>query len=391
MAYIDETGLAEVTTKLKTYIDNKASGGGEVIEKDVNFYDYDGTLVASYSKAEFLALNEMPPLPYHTGLFSEDWNWDLIDAQTYVTDYTKLDIGSMFTTQSGLTEFDIELTKVTGLTINFAMIGDVNWGDGASETVSALTTHTYSDYGKYTITCDGTDIPSEIFGNLGEIYFCKNVRVGIDVINIDDQAFDVCVNLHSITMTPSIRTIGEQVFADSNLTSITIPSSVRSINNVVFGACNFLNRVIIPNSVTDITNPFEDCAGLTSITIPDSVTSIGDYIFKGCSNLTSITIPNTITEIPVSAFEGCIALESIKIPSTVSRIQDTAFSDCRSITLYDFSNHSSIPQLVNTDAFTGINALCKIVVPDSLYLQWITETNWITFEDYIYKASEVTL
>ena len=28
MSYIDETGLAEVTTKLKTYIDNKASGGG---------------------------------------------------------------------------------------------------------------------------------------------------------------------------------------------------------------------------------------------------------------------------------------------------------------------------------------------------------------------------
>ena len=30
MAYIDETGLAEVTTKLKTYIDNKAGGGGVV-------------------------------------------------------------------------------------------------------------------------------------------------------------------------------------------------------------------------------------------------------------------------------------------------------------------------------------------------------------------------
>lgn len=30
MAYIDETGLAEVTTKLKTYIDNKAGGSGVI-------------------------------------------------------------------------------------------------------------------------------------------------------------------------------------------------------------------------------------------------------------------------------------------------------------------------------------------------------------------------
>jgi len=31
-------------------------GGGSVEAKDVNFYDYDGTIVASYSKNDFLAL-----------------------------------------------------------------------------------------------------------------------------------------------------------------------------------------------------------------------------------------------------------------------------------------------------------------------------------------------
>lgn len=58
-------------------------------------------------------------------------------------------------------------------------------------------------------------------------------------------------------------------------------------------------------------------------------------------------------------------------------------------TLYDFSQHTSVPTLSNTNAFKGINGICKIIVPDSLYDSWITATNWSTYADYIYKVSEV--
>ena len=41
-----------------------STGGGTVVRnvlsKDVNFYDYEGTLLYSYTKAEFMALSEMP-------------------------------------------------------------------------------------------------------------------------------------------------------------------------------------------------------------------------------------------------------------------------------------------------------------------------------------------
>ena len=52
-----------------------ASGGGGGNEpalepplKDVVFIDYDGEVVAQYTKAEFLALSAMPSNPSHTGL-----------------------------------------------------------------------------------------------------------------------------------------------------------------------------------------------------------------------------------------------------------------------------------------------------------------------------------
>ena len=50
-------------------------------EKDVNFYDYDGSLVTSYTAEEFLELSEMPANPTHEGLTAQGWNWTLEDAQ----------------------------------------------------------------------------------------------------------------------------------------------------------------------------------------------------------------------------------------------------------------------------------------------------------------------
>ena len=65
----------------------------KVLKKDVNFYDYDGTLVTSYTKTEFLSLSAMPDNPSHDGLTAQGWNWSLNDAKTYVTANGKLDVG----------------------------------------------------------------------------------------------------------------------------------------------------------------------------------------------------------------------------------------------------------------------------------------------------------
>ena len=82
-----------------------------------------------------------------------------------------------------------------------------------------------------------------------------------------------------------------------NATSITIPSkyngkSVTSIENNGFESCGSLASITIPNSVTSIgSNAFYDCSSLESITIPNSVTNIGKGAFENCSSLESITIP----------------------------------------------------------------------------------------------------
>ena len=75
-----------------------------VIEpKDVNFYDYDGTLLHSYSASEFLMLSSLPENPSHSGLTAQGWNWTLSDAKTYVNKYGGLIIGQLYTTTDGMT------------------------------------------------------------------------------------------------------------------------------------------------------------------------------------------------------------------------------------------------------------------------------------------------
>ena len=67
------------------------------------------------------------------------------------------------------------------------------------------------------------------------------------------------------------------------------------------------------------------------------------------------------------------------------------FNGCYSIFEYDFSKHTTIPTLYNTDVFNGINKICKIYVPWDLYESWKSATNWSTYTDYLTNKNPATL
>ena len=89
------------------------SGSSEVPENDVMFYDYDGTVLYSYSASDFANLSAMPANPSHTGLTAQGWNWSLADAKSQVSTYGFLDIGQMYTTSDGKTRIYITIPEST--------------------------------------------------------------------------------------------------------------------------------------------------------------------------------------------------------------------------------------------------------------------------------------
>ena len=61
---------------------NVEGGAVSVPKKDVNFFDYDGTVLYSYTKEEFMTLDALPANPAHASLTARGWNWSLADAKT---------------------------------------------------------------------------------------------------------------------------------------------------------------------------------------------------------------------------------------------------------------------------------------------------------------------
>ena len=180
---------------------------------------------------------------------------------------------------------------------------------------------------------------------------------------------------------------------DGSITSIKIPDETSNIHEYVFYRKTNLSDVTIPNTVTSIgLYAFAVCTNLESVSFEENsqLTSIGSYVFQNCTKLRNITIPNTVTNIGSFAFSGCANLLKIVVPESVTRIQASTFNNCVNIIRYDFTKVTAVPTLSNVNAFTGINANCKISVPDDLYDEWIVATNWSTYASYIVKASEVS-
>lgn len=79
-------------------------------ESDINFWDYDGTLLYSWTLAELAKKTELPPLPSHDGLICQGWNWTLQDIKDAGRE---LDIGALYITDDGKTRLYVDVDTET--------------------------------------------------------------------------------------------------------------------------------------------------------------------------------------------------------------------------------------------------------------------------------------
>ena len=239
------------------------SGSQSTPDNDVNFYDYDGTVLHSYSAAEFAALTAMPENPAHAGLTAQGWNWTLADAKAYVSEYGMLDIGQMYITDDGKTRLYITIDDLTrpDVTIYFSATVsggvEINWGDGGTTELSSGTTaktysHDYVKTGEYVITL--TVLSGRLVLNSSGTQYC--------IMGYTSKGFNT-----------------------TRLRAVELGANV-SVGNYAFYNCNTLTSITIPDGVTSIGyQAFYNCNTLTSITIPDGVTSIENYTFSDCYSM----------------------------------------------------------------------------------------------------------
>ena len=317
--------LRAMNTNLADIKSAMAGGSNPVAaEKDVNFYDYDGTCRYSYTATEFADLTALPDNPAHKGLTSQGWNWSLSDAKTYVTNYGRLNVGQMYAsdTPNGATLLHIRL-------------------------------------------CEGRLKPY-----LGLTGNSSGTAVSIDW---GDNSVAESVTLNSST----VYTPHEYATADEYVIAITVTNGSISFNSTSN------NSDIIRKSATANTNNDKVYQNaLTKLQIGESVTSIGNYAFGSCSSLTSVTIPTGVASIDANVFFYCYSLTSVTIPTGVTSIGNNAFSSCYGLGFIKFN--ASTPATASLGAFSSIPTDCIIYIPTGSLSAYTSADNYPSSSTYTY-------
>lgn len=428
-------------------------GGGASAEGDVNFRDYDGTIVHSYTKAQFLALSALPELPTHEGLVAQGWNWTLAAAQSYVAEMGIMEIGANYDTNDNKTRlyFSIPYDNYS-ITLRYNQTSSkgvrVLWGDGTTEEYVSSTggkslTHTYAKKGDYVcvirvysgeITLGGT---SGLFGatswqaDLKGCFALKKAEVSSKVKGISAYMFGFCINLESVSLPTSITVIDKYAFSYcEKLRHITIPPSVTTLGNQCFSNCSNLEELSFPKAVPTfqalpssneklkrIICPAELIASasylyyysrIEEVTIPNGATSLPANMFK-YSYVRRVILPDSIESIGADAFSQAYYIENLDLPDSVKSLGNNSIYRMNLTKFIAPANLETIGNAAFYEMFslavadfrkvTKVPTLGtsnfnkgkpKIVVPDNLYDEWIAATNWSSLASKIVKASEYT-
>ena len=379
---------------------------GGLEPKNVNFWDYDGTLMYAYTDTEFLAMDNMPNNPGHVGLIAQGWNWSITNAKAYVTKYRYLEIGQQYTTDDGHTriyitipenfpymEFSFRLCYFSAKT-NATII---DWGDGSSPENMIITNvsagslaHTYTTSGSYII--DVTP-PSDItfglgtgdmtYGSIfGDYYYDTNpdrvvkqlscvtkVEVGNNVNRIEGVGLD---NLETITITKNI--IRQRPLPNTNNTYQYLPKLKAAIMSQAsqYWYCmqgNTQNTLALPlkcicfsdtPTLSTDGNIQPICRGgsVKHITIPES---LGYNTDRGInSNLLEVIVyPDTWTTVITPS--TLVWLKYVHFPNQLSTSPTfNGVSNLRELNIP--STLTSLPQ----NAFNGCRSLEYINVPEGI-------------------------
>jgi hypothetical protein len=378
-------------------IEDIETEGGSYIpieEKDVSFYDYDGTLLYSYSLEEAQALTELPPAPTPKKDFLEfvEWNWTLDQIKEV---NLPVDVGATYKTTDGKTHAVIEVTDPLKMevTLNYCQWCSsikVNWGDGTEENETTTSggknvtlTHTYQNTGTYTITvgANGT-------WNVG-LNGATGPFIGVGNNDYLSNGF-----LKEIYIGTGARLLSYAFLRAFNLETITIPKTIVSTWVSPVPHCYRLRALMFPSTMTTIATSYANyCYGLRVVSLPYSITSVSSDAFGGTS-MKTITIPPNVTTFSLGsakiekvwlaegvqavgskAFYTNYAVSNIELPSSVTSIAAQSFYNCWSLMRLCFRSETP-PTVANANAFTGIPATCIVEVPSGCLAAYQEATNY---------------
>jgi hypothetical protein len=388
----------------------------------VRFFDIDGTILKEERRNAGQDATA-PPNPNYdpTYLVFAEWNQPFTNVQN------DIDVGAIYDTIDGKTYLFVRITDTTGLQPTLQLnksttaLMTIDWGDSTTNTttssgnINITKTAAYAAIGDYVVSIDcattytTNQSTGYLLGNnttyssiLKVMYMSENMSFGgtalanhrsLSVISVSknigatNNSFLNCISLIHVNI-PNGPTTMQQSFGGAvSLSSISLPLSITSFLQGPFFNCYKIKKIIAPN-ITSISNisAHENCFSLDKTVYSNSITTISEQGFRFNRSLKNPFIPSSLTSINAFAFDDCTDIVDFLFPASLTTISNGAFRNCSSVLQYTFLS-TTPPTLANINAFTGINAACKIYVPDASVAAYKAATNWSTYANYIYPLS----
>lgn len=386
---------------------------------DVDFIDYDGRLLYSYTATDFLELSALPPNPTNEGLVAQGWNWSLADAKEYVQQNGTHVIGQNYTTSDGATHAYIHIPDGLinvpfGVNIQTSVKANttINWGDGTSTTTDAnantlkLYTHAYDTSGDYEIIISSSSgdfqfganvLNQHAFSNTNYptvIYrpYIRKVAIGSNCSRLNRSCFDLYAGLESMSIPTTLTSF------DSNgngtiwqncvsLKALVIPSGTTKITGYSINSCTNIKYISLPKTLTTSCNLIDAATNrmLRKLAYPSAATT-PDRPAYGCTSLTHFAAPGTYTTVQSNYLRDCPLVKRVTIPATVTSVQTFALYPCINMEEIHFLS-TTPPSLAGASNMFSTSDRLSIYVPysadHSILNAYKTATNWSSFASYI--------
>lgn len=222
----------------------------------------------------------------------------------------------------------------------------------------------------------------------------KNIKLPMDVVRIEKDAFLNCSSLRSIVIPATVSSIVpsagctslEEISVSGANTSYTSSDGVLlsgDAKSILWFPMGKRGDYALPATVTAVgPYAFRECS-IEKFVFPAGLTKIGECAFYN-SKVKEVVLPSTLKMLPTGVFQKCADLKTVRLGDDVELLSDYVFDGCP---LTDLYITAPLPPVCgsNTFATTGADFVktCRLHVPKGRKKYYRANAKWNVFDNIV--------
>ena len=331
-------------------------GEAEPPLNDVNFYDFTGTRLYSYTAEEAQALTEMPTAPdfynfdqnginrrrrynQYASLTADGWNYTLEQMNAQLSVNNRCDIGGLYIPENPYGQNKSTYIYCTGLSSLSNATNRVYITLCVNGTVRVSFSDGYNTIYDGEITGNSLTTPITTFFDIewGDIYPSTDIIISIFPYEYNNTQYKFCgsQSVGSLLLHSNTASQAQNITYQSLIRAIELGSCIAGIDDYAFKNLFNLETITFPSYLNNWSSgstagqaieTFANCINLKYVGLPYGITSA--KCFQNCTNLKTASLPPSIVDCGDFSDSG---IERIVIPSSSLTSFEANFSNCKNL------------------------------------------------------------